>query len=383
MENFSPVEYLTVLSSIIFGLVVSEYFYGWGTLRASRLKRIHLTFLFWTLFQLLFVINVWWGSWVRTDLLAENIGYYFLSLTTPVLLYMISVVTFPESTKIPSVDIYHYFSKRFTKIMFIYFLVMLSILANTVFFNPLPFIRLEVLLMFIGALLALTATIASSKKSQTIVLVICWALLLVHIILIETPFPENHYSSFTQNEYLSIFIGIICGYVATVFFLGWGRLIRNFSFKQIEIPHLLWTILAFLILIDYWWSSWNKMDFVNQNLGFFLLSIFPLCLYYFLAISLFSVLSKEKSETQIHFKLASPTIFILFACVLSTNAFSSIVFGETVPTDSKNIFRVMGAIFALIAAYKNTRLIQNMVLGVGWILYIAHLIRDEFWSYFV
>ncbi|MDH5367684.1 MAG: hypothetical protein OEW67_11885 [Cyclobacteriaceae bacterium] len=376
--NFSQIEYLTVFSSIIYGFVAAEYFHGWGDIFKLYYKKISFRFIIWSAFELALLVNIWWNTWIRNSRLSEHIGYFFLSLTTPIILYLISVITFPSSESKRQIDLYQYLKERFPKIMFLFFLLMISLIINTYFFNDAPFLRLEVYILFAAALLTLNGLIFNSNRAIKIIIAVAWILLLCHVIFVKNSFGMSSSTGFTQNEYLTIFIAILYGYVASVFFLGWGALIRSFKLNEVHWYHLAWTIIAFMLLVDIWWASWGKTAIVVSNITYFYASIIQPLIYYFLAIALFSVLKHKKENVHEKFQLASPLIFRLFALVLLSSIVISTVFNEFGLFHSKNLFRFAGIILAIIVSIKDSRVTQVFILVFAWIIYLAHLFVDEF-----
>ncbi|MDH5379730.1 MAG: hypothetical protein OEW75_02695 [Cyclobacteriaceae bacterium] len=373
--KFTQVEYLTVFSSIIFGFTAAEYFHGWGSLR--NLRKFHFKFLLWTILGMFYLVDIWWGSWVRVSHLADNIGSFYLSLSTPLILYLIAVVSFPESKVIPEINTNMYFSKRFGKIMFLYFLSIISIIANAIFFDPNIFDSPKLTILYITAFLTFIGIFVTSNKGQLAVLIIGYLLIFCHLIFFKDNIKVDIIENYTQEEYLNIFMAIVYGYVASVFFTGWGRLLRNFKWSEIHIYHLFWTIFAFLIFVDIWWSTWGKMDQIPDSIyNFFLILVQPF-VYYFLAIMLFSVLEDKKENLHEKFRLASPSIFILFCLIFLCNITLSTFFNELPLFHSKNILRFLGIVFGFIAIFKHSKVYQISILTTAYLLYFVHLFVDE------
>jgi len=376
--NFSQIEYLTIFSSIIYGFVAAEYFHGWGSLFKLHYKKVSYWFLGWTVFEFVLLVNLWWNTWVRNAMLSEHIGYFFLSLTTPIILYLISVITFPSTESARQVDLYQYLKERFTKIMFMFFLLMVSLIVNTYYFNNAPFWRLEVHILFTAAFLTIIGVIFRSERALKIIITFSGVLLIFHIAFVDNSFDLSLMKNFTQTEYLIIFVAILYGYVASVFFIGWGTLIRSFKLHEVHWYHLVWTVFAFVLLVDIWWGSWLKTERLVSNIGYFYASLVQPLIFYFLGIALFSVLTHKSDIVKEKFKLASPLIFRLFALVLLSNIVISVLFEEFGLFHTKNLFRSAGIALAILVSLKNSRFVQIFVLVFSWLLYFAHLIKDEF-----
>ncbi|MDH5397978.1 MAG: hypothetical protein OEX02_07520 [Cyclobacteriaceae bacterium] len=374
---FSKVEYLTIFSAIIYGIVAAEFFYGWGSLFKRDYKNVSIFYLGWSVLEFAFLIDVWWGSWIRTSKLSGAIGYYMLALTTPVLFYLIAVLTFPGKDSPHKFDVHAYFVERFPKFMFLFFLTLMSALFNSWVFHDYVFLKGETIIILIASFFTMGGFFWPNYSRAVALLIAAWILLLGHAVFLNPEFPENLNTQFSHREYLTIFVAIIYGYVATTFFEGWGSLIRNSKLSEIHWYHLIWTIFAFLLLVDMWWSSWQKIELLTENIGYFVSSLVSPLIFYFLGITLFMKVKEINKPVGVHFKLSSPLIFRLFALILLVNIFSSVLFVEHALFDSKNSFRLIGIIFALIAAYKKSWRIQTAVLVIAWILYFGHIVFDE------
>ncbi len=94
-------------------------------------------------------------------------------------------------------------------------------------------------------------------------------------------------------EYLSIFTAFIYGYVATRFFSGWGAMINFRNSIKFSKEHLFWTLLIFGLLIDNWWGSWIKGNFIDRNVLYYI-SLLPPLAFYLISVLLFPPLSDDR-----------------------------------------------------------------------------------------
>lgn len=126
-------ELLMILLSIIIGLGISELLTGFASiLRTGRTSQ--LTVAHWSLFLTLFLVllQVFWETWSLNEFTKWTFPAMVLMLLTPVLLYLVTHMVFPESTKI---DLSEYY---FSKSRMIYTLLALASVAG-VLFRPLAF----------------------------------------------------------------------------------------------------------------------------------------------------------------------------------------------------------------------------------------------------
>jgi hypothetical protein len=69
---------------------------------------------------------------------------------------------------------------------------------------------------------------------------------------------EKDLTQFVLSDYLVIFLSILFGYVISVFFSGWGALIKHSGNVKIYWVHLGWTLLVFADIIEVWWGLWPR-----------------------------------------------------------------------------------------------------------------------------
>src|SRR5262245_1156625 len=96
MEAFSFVEYLSIFTSIVYGYAATRFLSGWSAIINFReqlfISKAHLA---WTLLTFGLLIDVWWGSWMKGSQISRHVALYYLSLVSPLIFYIISVMLFP------------------------------------------------------------------------------------------------------------------------------------------------------------------------------------------------------------------------------------------------------------------------------------------------
>ena len=98
-------EFLMISLSIIIGLGISELLTGFASiLRRGRTSQI--TVAHWSLFLTLFLVllQVFWETSLLNELTKWTFPEMVLMLLAPVLLYLVTHMVFPESTKIDLVE---------------------------------------------------------------------------------------------------------------------------------------------------------------------------------------------------------------------------------------------------------------------------------------
>ncbi len=118
--DFSHTEYLVVFNTIIFGVIATEYFGGWGLMLRDR-RRLKFSWLHfaWTVFSFLILVQNWHGVWPRTRYITYNFLYFLFSLVPLLLYYLISITLFPSS-KTKAVDLESYFISNARPLMILH-----------------------------------------------------------------------------------------------------------------------------------------------------------------------------------------------------------------------------------------------------------------------
>ena len=93
--EFPFADYLLVFISIIVGYVVTEFFAGWGGLIRNRQNvKIYWLHLFWTFNFFFQLMENWWWLWGNRTKLAAHVAYFFFTLASPLIFYLMSVFYF-------------------------------------------------------------------------------------------------------------------------------------------------------------------------------------------------------------------------------------------------------------------------------------------------
>lgn len=123
MEGLSHTEYLIVFNTVLFGVIASEFFSGWGSmLRYRETVKIYWPHFFFTIFAFLTFIQNWYGIWPRTRFINDNILFFFYSLVPMFVYHLLTVALFPSMKKNDKVDFKEYYFKN-SRLLFIIFAI--------------------------------------------------------------------------------------------------------------------------------------------------------------------------------------------------------------------------------------------------------------------
>ena len=88
---FSPAEYLTTFTTFIYGYVATQFLAGWSSMITHRksiiLSKEHLC---WTIFSFILLIDIWWTSWRKTEIIDTDNLIFYSTLITPLIFYFLS-----------------------------------------------------------------------------------------------------------------------------------------------------------------------------------------------------------------------------------------------------------------------------------------------------
>jgi hypothetical protein len=159
---------------------------------------------------------------------------------------------------------------------------------------------------------------------------------------------------FSQIEYLLIFNAIVFGAIASEYFSGWGAMLRNRASIVFSPLQFVWTIFAFMLLVQNWFGIWPRSKFINDGIGFFYFSLIPMLLFYLISVVLFP---QMKVNTIINFKehyaKNARALYILFGLYLIFTIIGASVYQEVDRGDvfKQNAIRIAGILLCAFSAY--------------------------------
>jgi hypothetical protein len=186
---------------------------------------------------------------------------------------------------------------------------------------------------------------------------------------------ESENDTFTIVEYLSVFTAFIYGYVATRFFSGWGAMINFRNSIKFSKEHLFWTILTFGLLIDIWWGSWIKGNFIHNHLLYYI-SLLPPLVFYLISVILFPPLSDDKFlDLKSYFDRIRRRNYLLVIGLFFTFEFGRHFFKQHVIADM--YFNLSAIGFAMVGYFSKSKIIHYGILAAGCVMLVTHIILQE------
>lgn len=170
--GFSHIEYLIIFNTIIFGVVASEYFAGWGSmLRYRSTVKFSLIQFLWTVFSFLTLIQNWYGIWPRTAYINHHFLYFLYSIVPMLIFHLISVVLFPSFRITSTVDVDEYFKKNARLLFMLYAGYFLLTIISSYVYEDLGNVLMQNIIRAGGVVLATLAAIYHTNKSLQYLLV--------------------------------------------------------------------------------------------------------------------------------------------------------------------------------------------------------------------
>jgi hypothetical protein len=180
---------------------------------------------------------------------------------------------------------------------------------------------------------------------------------------------------FTVVEYVSVFTAFIYGYVATRFFSGWGAMINFRHSIKFSKEHLFWTVLTFGLLIDIWWGSWIKGNFIHIN-HLYYISLLPPLLFYLVSVILFPPFSDDHFlDLKKYFSNVRRKHYLLFLGLFATFLINDYFFKRSFVNNFYLNFTAI--VIALIAYFFHySQIINRVVLVCAWCGLTFHMLNQ-------
>ncbi|MBW4590855.1 hypothetical protein G7B40_040955 [Aetokthonos hydrillicola Thurmond2011] len=146
------------------------------------------------------------------------------------------------------------------------------------------------------------------------------------------------------QRFLLTFYTIVYGIIVSQFFSGWENLIRFRDKIRLYNIHLLWTILAFLFVIQNWWGLWRYKDYFSQNfICFFLILLNPIVLYLSTLFLFYKYNNEKEFDYKKFFFENQKIIFILFPLLIIKLGFDSFLLRNVEIISLENLLRIIAS----------------------------------------
>lgn len=162
--EFPFADYLLVFISFIVGYVVTEFFAGWGSMIRNREHvRVYWLHLLWTVNFFFQLMENWWWLWGNRMKIADHVYYFFFTLASPLIFYLITVFLFPSFKANETLDFKEHYYKTSRYLFLLFALLMFSYFINNIWIKELPLLANDNIFSLIGLAFSVTLVFVRSE----------------------------------------------------------------------------------------------------------------------------------------------------------------------------------------------------------------------------
>lgn len=179
----------------------------------------------------------------------------------------------------------------------------------------------------------------------------------------------------SQTEYLVTFLTFIYSFIATQFFNGWGKWIQNIDRDRPGINHILFSILLFVLLIDFWWISFPRGGGMSRSLPVYFVSLISPIVFSVLAYNLFPRGKTEDVNLRAYFRRRGRFMFLILAVDFLHNIFADNLLMGAPLWGAETLFRSVGIILCMVGVlFPNPRTVFILTVA-GLAILIVHIVE--------
>lgn len=170
------------------------------------------------------------------------------------------------------------------------------------------------------------------------------------------------------QEFILGFETLISGFAAARFFQGWGEMIKYRRKFRYYWAHLLTTLVAFFILIQYWWGSFYRdTDSQVSTIWEFMFLLSVPATFYFMAIQLYPTYRGQSVDLRVYFQrnLRAYAGYLFTYYALQT--FRHLYY-DLPMFDDRGITRAVGMTLSALLFVTNSRRLAEWVVVVAGII---------------
>jgi hypothetical protein len=180
-------------------------------------------------------------------------------------------------------------------------------------------------------------------------------------------------------EYIIVFVSIVFGYIASEFFNGWGRFLRNRTTIQAHWDYIALTIFFFIIFLDFWWLSYTWYVNVVKNIFSLLSFLATPLIYFFYTILLFPHEQKmAEFNSRAHFQKNNVAMYILFICLMVVSILNEFLFKTHSFTTPENLIRLIAiGICVVFIVFRKKEFMLKLLVVLCYALLTVNFITNR------
>lgn len=194
------------------------------------------------------------------------------------------------------------------------------------------------------------------------------------MVLLKEVIFRSEIDGFSNVEYLTVLYAIVYGFIISMYFSGWGDMIRSRAHLKFDGEHLAWTIFTFTIFVFNWYGTWHRIEFINVGIGYFFFSLVPPLLFYLMCVILFPRIDRnefidfgtylDKNKMLIF----GAMLLYFLVSIISGMVYleNNLLFDEHGKLEVQNIFRGGAVLLSLAAMLIKNRIFHITFLGIGF-----------------
>lgn len=370
VNSLTKVEYLITFNAFIYGYIISRFFSGWGRILSNR-RNIIFSFehIMWSIFAFFMLISLWWYSWLDMKIITDRSIWFYASLISPFIMYLVSSLYLPDQTQEKKVNLGKDSKFQRKQSAALYFLLFFYHFLFDLLNN-----RYQTLIYFsIGMFFCFIVFYSRKRWIGQANLAIGFLVIITFMINLPSYHNPKYWviNDFSFSEYITIFITFLYGFIVAKFLEGWTFFIKNRRTIKFNLNYILWTLLAFGLMIDYWWGLYNRSIPSSRNFGTFFISLFVPIAFYLLV----SLLFNDKTtvlRSQNNFLKNYKLIFGSFFGIFIFDFLGSLILHTRHIIHIENFFLLIAASLCIVAFSSEKVVIHRLALISGWLLLIAH-----------
>lgn len=157
-----------------------------------------------------------------------------------------------------------------------------------------------------------------------------------------------------------LFISIIYGLCVIQFFESWSLVLHTGTFRVLFVPPTILTITASLLLIEFWWASYEFTEVIGSSFPNFLVSILETLLFFLGGSVLKGVFENSHGDIQQLFAAYLSKSHIIYGLGIALQALFLLedLKRKTIVAD---VFRIIGIILCLVPIFSKSVAIHYIV----------------------
>jgi hypothetical protein len=173
---------------------------------------------------------------------------------------------------------------------------------------------------------------------------------------------------FTKVEFLLILISIAYGFCIVEILTNWTRIVRRGNYWET----LLWSVNLFLGISFLWYNAWGKIHLIQDNAGYYMLSLVPSA-GFFVLVSLLFPDSGQDWHLEQRFIKNRKMFFLILGLVAAALTFLSMV-GST-QSGLISGARLFLAASCLVLYWLDSKILRAVIgtITISWYAYIFFL----------